>query len=362
MSVIRLVWRGNLMAIVLVPLALSIVGAPATAPPEAPVPSLLPAPPGHSDPVAGVAAMSCNSLGNCTAVGGYDDSSGSSQGLLWTQTSGTWGAGVEAALPAGAGAHPYVELSSVSCASPGNCSAVGRYLDSGDNLQGVLINQISGTWAAGVQVSAPNGAGPDPYVELSSVSCASPGDCSAVGTYTDSSHEQQGLLLTETSGTWGTGTQVALPPGGTRSSLSSVSCPSTGNCEAVGFYADAAGNLQAAMVTESSGTWATATTAVLPAGPRRRHSRPSRAHRLATAARSVSTPTLRTTAILSSSASPLGPGQPRSAVTLPDPSKVPNADLFSVSCAAPGDCTAGGFYFDPYGNEQGLVVTESAGV
>ena len=37
--------------------------------------------------------------------------------------------GIQAILPANAGADPGVSLSSVSCALPGNCAAVGSYTD-----------------------------------------------------------------------------------------------------------------------------------------------------------------------------------------------------------------------------------------
>ena len=40
-------------------------------------------------------SVSCDSAGDCTAVGSYD-----SHGLLLTKTGGIWGSGVEAALPA----------------------------------------------------------------------------------------------------------------------------------------------------------------------------------------------------------------------------------------------------------------------
>jgi len=38
------------------------------------------------------------------------------------------------------------------------------------------------------------------------------------------------------------------------------------------------------------------------------------------------------------------------------------AEVLSVSCARPGDCGAGGFYSDGSGNERGFVVTEKQGV
>src|SRR5439155_8562985 len=76
-----------------------------------------------------------------------------------------------------------------------NCSGVGEYKDSSAHRRGLLLTQAAGTWATGVEASLPANAGSDPNVALSSVSCASAGNCSAVGSYTDSSGHRQGLLL-----------------------------------------------------------------------------------------------------------------------------------------------------------------------
>jgi hypothetical protein len=106
--------------------------------------------------------VSCASAGNCTAVGTYfDSSSGNSQGLLLTQTAGTWATGTEAPLPANAASTPAVKLLSVSCASAGNCTAVGTYIHSSGSRQGLLLTQTAGTWATGTQAALPTGAQPD---------------------------------------------------------------------------------------------------------------------------------------------------------------------------------------------------------
>src|SRR5437588_605592 len=80
----------------------------------------------RSDPDVGLNAVSCASAGNCTAVGSYSDTSGFRRGLVLTETAGTWATGVEASLPGNAASNPKVSIGSVSCASAGNCSAVGN--------------------------------------------------------------------------------------------------------------------------------------------------------------------------------------------------------------------------------------------
>ena len=74
----------------------------------------------------------------------------------------------------------------MSCASAGNCSAVGYYVDNSGHPEGLLLAETAGTWATGVEASPPANAAPNPVVLLSSVSCPSVGNCSAVGNYTDS--------------------------------------------------------------------------------------------------------------------------------------------------------------------------------
>jgi hypothetical protein len=59
----------------------------------------------------------------------------------------------------------------------------------------LLLTQTGGSWsAAKADVSALNNT-TNPNVVANSVSCASAGNCSAVGSYTDSSGNRQGLLL-----------------------------------------------------------------------------------------------------------------------------------------------------------------------
>ena len=76
----------------------------------------------------------------------------------------SWSTGVEASLPAGAGSSPDVEITSVSCASAGECSAVGNYTDGSDHQQGLLLSESGGTWSAGVEATLPAGAGSEPGV------------------------------------------------------------------------------------------------------------------------------------------------------------------------------------------------------
>ena len=93
-----------------------------------------------------------------------------------------------------------------------------------------------------------------------SVSCALAGDCSAGGFYSSSSGLRQALVVTETSGTGGTAIEVpgtaALNTGGS-ADADSVSCASPGNCTAAGFYQTKSA-WQPFVATETAGSWGAA--------------------------------------------------------------------------------------------------------
>jgi hypothetical protein len=216
-------------------------------------------------------SVSCASAGNCSAVGEYTNTSFDSGGLLLTETAGSWATGVAVSVPANALALGEVSLSSVSCASAANCSAVGTYLGSAHESQGLLLTKTAGTWGTGVEAALPataKTAYPGWGVFLGSVSCASAGNCSAVGSYFNDGGGTDGLVLNETAGSWATGIEQELPANAHTQhvvSLADVSCPSLASCGAVGSYWDGSSNNQGLLVTETGGLWGTGGEAALPA-------------------------------------------------------------------------------------------------
>jgi len=281
----------------------------------------LPADAATTNPNVSINSVSCASAGNCTAVGHYVDSSlYYAQGLLLTETNGTWATGVEAPLPGNA-VRGFVDLSSVSCPSAGNCSAVGSY-DDGLGLGILLLRETAGTWT-GFEASLPADAGANAYGYLDSVSCASAGNCAAVGTYYPEPGDEptsEGLMVIETAGTWGAGVAAPLPANARTydqgAGISSVSCPSPGNCSAVGGYFDSSSRGEGLLLTETGGNWATGVEAPLPAN----------------------------------------------AWTGPSGSSGrPNVSLNSVSCVSPGTCAAVGDYVDGSDNGHGVLLSETGG-
>ncbi len=76
------------------------------------------------------------------------------------------------------------------------------------------------------------------------MSCASAGNCSAGGYYTDGSGRSPGVRRHQVNGTWGTargGARHRRPQQGRNAAVNSVSCASAGNCSAGGYYTDGSG-------------------------------------------------------------------------------------------------------------------------
>jgi hypothetical protein len=203
-----------------------------------------------NDGWAEVTSLSCASAGNC-AVGGFYQDGGSGQVFVADEVDGTWHNAVEVPGTA-ASAGQSAALTSVSCASAGNCVAGGAYYPgSSDAAQPFVADEVDGAWHDAVQVPAAGEPGPGGMV--TSVSCASAGNCSIAGESGD-----EPFLAGEVNGTWHDAIQVpglaALNTGG-YPSVTSVSCASAGNCAAGGRYADGPSESYPFVADEVGGTW-----------------------------------------------------------------------------------------------------------
>ena len=78
----------------------------------------------------------------------------------------------------------------MSCASAGNCSAVGYYADASGGDQAFVVSQTKGKWGTAEQIPDTGSLNQSGVAQANSVSCASVGDCSAVGQYADASGNQ----------------------------------------------------------------------------------------------------------------------------------------------------------------------------
>jgi len=298
--------------------------------------------------VASVNSVSCLSAGNCAAVGTYSGSSGQYQAFVVDETAGIWG--TAEAVP-GLAANPDVTASAVSCASAGNCAAGGS-----DGGQAFVVDETGGTWGTAQELS---GLGVD------AVSCPSPGNCTATGQvvtqYSAYNHGAvpQAFVVDEISGTWGTpkllaGTLPPLPGGSyqTGSMFSSVSCPSAGNCVAVGdIYPN---NAPVIMAEESGGSWGaarqlTGTSALSP--PPLSVSCPSAGN---CAVGGFSTSNFSAALVLDETDGSWGTPQ-----DVPGSAFTDVWNVASMSCAAAGYCTAGGTYYSSSARTSyGFVIDE----
>ncbi|HEX9066104.1 MAG TPA: pentapeptide repeat-containing protein [Streptosporangiaceae bacterium] len=212
-----------------------------------------------TSPAVAVTGMSCPATGHCFAGGTYRNSAGG-QGMLLRHASSRWGV-AKAPLPANAGPNSGGAVAGVTCRSVTFCFAVGQYAAAG--LQYGAIWRWSGSaWAV---KAAPMPAGAD-AVTLSTVTCPSATLCFAAGSRFGSAGSQHPLVLRWSSGSWSV-VGVPLPASAAASpqaGITSMSCPSTTWCVAVGSYLDTSGHEQGLLLTRSGSTWA-AVRAPLPA-------------------------------------------------------------------------------------------------
>ncbi len=205
-------------------------------------------------------AISCTSPGECTAVGSYHTAATVTWPLVVSQSGGAWGQ-AEAlpgivALSSGLGG----KLTEISCASAGNCSATGTYDGPDSTSFAFLADEVDGTWGTVQPVPDAASLGTQSTV-VNAISCPSAGNCAAVGTVYATP-----FVLDEVNGTWGD--PLAVPGlanlGTTLMSqgFDSVSCADAGDCTAIGTVANGSRVESAVVVTETGGTWGDAT--VLP--------------------------------------------------------------------------------------------------
>jgi hypothetical protein len=216
-------------------------------------------PNGASSTVAYLSGVSCPSLGSCMATGGYGTNS-SQPAMVVEETDGSWASATAVQLPSNSNsgfAHGY----GVSCTgTTANCTLVGYYTTSSAG-EPMADTESNGSWAQAVEVPFPSGTGATSG-NLQGISCPSQGNCEAVGNYYVSTQQMQ-MATTESNGTWGQSTAISLPSGAvigsSHSELSSISCLSIGNCVAVGLYPPGQGFIAGLLVNETAGSWAQGT-------------------------------------------------------------------------------------------------------
>ncbi|HXQ44620.1 MAG TPA: hypothetical protein VN816_08275 [Acidimicrobiales bacterium] len=213
-----------------------------------------------TNPEVQFAGVSCPVSGTCVASGVYVDSSGNDQGLIESLAGGTWTATTAptSGLSPSAATSPQLNLGGVSCPVAGSCVAVGGYSDTSGNRDVLTETLSGGTWTALTVPTAglSPAAGTDlPAPALGNLSCLSATACVAVGFYVDTTDAGHAMVETLSGATWTASTApdgaLGNKPG---ADLRGVSCPAADACVAVGNYTNSLGDQQGLIETQSSTT------------------------------------------------------------------------------------------------------------
>ncbi|MGC8481175.1 MAG: hypothetical protein ACP5PJ_06465, partial [Acidimicrobiales bacterium] len=314
-------------------------------------------PPSNANPTysnLSIQALTCSSLANCTIAGAYANVNSDIIPFVASSTNGRFAQAAALPLPTNAttsGQQP--TIATIVCASPGNCTLEGTYLDQSHSTQGFVATESNGVWGNTSEVLLPTNAASHQDVAIGSLNCQSVGSCVLGGSYQSNSLGNQDFVESLIVGVPQRAQEIVLPAGastsGQSATLTSGSCPALGDCEVVGTYVSATGATLGLVDVEQAGSWQGAVSLPLPSNA-------------STTAQRVSAPqisclgvdscvmdasyltragVLRTYAISQSSTTHFVP------LTLPMPTNAaPNASATptNLSCPSRGSCTIIGAY------------------
>jgi len=205
------------------------------------------APAGSPFGKANLVVVSCGAPGDCTA-GGIGDKE--ARALLATEKGGVWRDAHEIPGTTTLIKGKSAVVTTMSCTSAGACTAGGYQFRSepqGSSTRELaapfLLAQRHGRWGSAAPVPGIGTLSKSGFAELTAVSCASPGNCAAAGRYASSSYNPDGtgpgrmFVIDEVRGVWGAPREVAArfgdfgPPG-----IAALSCPAPARCSAVGNF------------------------------------------------------------------------------------------------------------------------------
>ena len=262
-------------------------------------------------------SVSCSSAGNCVAAGNFKNAAGYYEAFTQTQSGGSWGTATPATFGVGIqSSMPNDTFYSVSCPSAGKCVAVGEFKNTAGGTEAFTQTQTGGTWATATPAIFGSGiqnATTNAWAGLLTVSCPSAGNCVAVGIFLNTAGDTEGFTQTQTGRIWANATPTSFAPGIQSTTpetyARSVSCYSAGNCVVAGLFKNATGNYEAFTQTQSGGSWGTATPATFGVGIQ---------------------------------------------------STMPDAGFSSASCSSAGNCVAVGYFKNAAGNYEAFTQTRSA--
>jgi hypothetical protein len=190
--------------------------------------SLQPVPAPAKARSTGLGAVSCPSANTCSAVGAYTGTNGTAVAMAEDWNGVKWSVQPTVSLTGISSS----QLSAVSCAAVAACMAVGQ-LEKVRSGSSPLAEKWDGSaWELEV-TPVPSTSQYPQLSDLAGVSCWTASTCTAVGSFTDSSHRDQALAEHWDGARWSV-QPIASPAGTWYLQLNGISCPSASECMAVG--------------------------------------------------------------------------------------------------------------------------------
>jgi adhesin/invasin len=182
-------------------------------------------------------SVAMSSDGNAALVGAPQDSSGAGAAWVFTQSNGTWSAGVELNATNETGASQFG--SSVALSADGSTALIGGPGDGGNAGAAWAFTQSNGIWSAGAEVNATNETGASQFG--ASVALSADGNTALIGGPGDGDNAGAVWAFTQSSGTWSPGAELnATNENGAGQFGSSVALASDGTTALIGGPGDTA--------------------------------------------------------------------------------------------------------------------------
>jgi hypothetical protein len=282
-----------------------------------------------------LSGLSCTAATACTAVGDYNNSSGTGLTLAERWNGSSWAI---QPTPNPTGATGSI-LRGVSCAAATACTAVGYYFNSSGIVLTLAERWNGSSWAIQPTLN-PTGATES---VLSGVSCTAATACTAVGYSFYNSRPSFGYQVTLAE-LWDGSSWVIqptpTPTGATDSVLSGVSCTAATACTAVGYYGNSSGGAVTLAELWNGSSWAIQPT---PTG--------------ATGSLSGVSCTAATACTAVGTLAELWNGSSWAIQPTPNPTGGTFSSLSGVSCTAATACTAVGHFWYTNSSGTGAQVT-----
>jgi hypothetical protein len=204
---------------------------------------------------AGLNDIACAAGGNCAAGGSYTDKAGDGQAWIASEVGGHWHSAQEVPGTAAMNTGGNATVNVVSCLAPGHCLAVGETANAAHTQSAFVSTEAgNGTWTTATPIAD--------GMNASEMSCPGAGDCILGGATTaDQATVSQAAVSVENGAAWSAPRTLpgvaALAPDG--SAVTVLTCTSPGNCLAGGTYVPNHPHLQfdqlVFVASEVKGVW-----------------------------------------------------------------------------------------------------------